>query len=113
MAAVSSPRVAHALERFAGELRQRFGGRIAEIVVFGSQARGDAHEESDVDVLVVVVALRHAEKCEISDLAYETNAEDDDWVGLSPLACSVEEAAAYRGGGRRLWRDIAREGIPL
>ena len=40
------------------ELRQRFevlyGERLGRMVLFGSQARGDAGPESDIDVLVVL-----------------------------------------------------------
>lgn len=41
-------------KRFAEELRKRLGARIKEIRLFGSRARGDAHENSDYDMLVVV-----------------------------------------------------------
>jgi len=41
-----------------GELRQRFGEfygkRLVELILFGSQARGDAAPGSDIDVLVVL-----------------------------------------------------------
>lgn len=42
-----------ALERFLREIRELAGDRIGSIVVFGSVARGEAHRDSDVDLLVV------------------------------------------------------------
>ncbi len=35
-------------------LEDVYGDRLARLVLYGSQARGDTHEESDVDVLVVL-----------------------------------------------------------
>ena len=37
-----------------GHLREIYGPRLRRLVLFGSQARGDATPESDVDVLVVL-----------------------------------------------------------
>jgi len=42
-----------ALEAFLKELKGKFGDRIEEVIVFGSYARGDYDEESDIDVLIV------------------------------------------------------------
>ena len=46
------------LRKILGELREQFeevyGDRLVEIVLYGSQARGDADAESDIDVLVVL-----------------------------------------------------------
>lgn len=36
------------------ELEDLYGDRLVRIVLYGSQVRGDAHAESDVDVLVVL-----------------------------------------------------------
>jgi predicted nucleotidyltransferase len=38
----------------ADELRRLYGGRLRRVLLFGSWARGDAHPESDVDLLVVL-----------------------------------------------------------
>lgn len=39
---------------FAALLRDRLGPRVKQVILFGSQARGDARDGSDYDVLVVV-----------------------------------------------------------
>src|SRR5919197_1515252 len=38
----------------AGDLRKLYGERLKQVVLFGSWARGDAHPESDIDLLVVL-----------------------------------------------------------
>jgi predicted nucleotidyltransferase len=48
-----APAVRAALDEAAAALRRMYGERLHALVLFGSQARGTAHDESDVDVLVV------------------------------------------------------------
>jgi predicted nucleotidyltransferase len=92
------------LARLDEALRRRFEGRLVELVLFGSYARGDAHEDSDVDVLVAIDGLTERERREVLDLAYAGGRDDS--VGLSPLAYSTADTARMRAGGRRLFRDI-------
>jgi len=40
------------LRAHAGELRERYG--VYDLAVFGSVARGEAHEDSDIDILVSI-----------------------------------------------------------
>lgn len=42
-----------ALKEFVKEVKGKYGDRIKKIVLFGSYARGDYSEESDVDVLII------------------------------------------------------------
>lgn len=96
-------------------IASRFGARLREVVLFGSWARGDAHEESDVDVLVVVDGLDETERREVMDAAYDAAASlgADDWVSICPLPYSTTQAAELRARQRRLLRDIAAEGVSL
>jgi predicted nucleotidyltransferase len=43
-----------ALEEALQGLERLYGKRLVKVVLFGSHARGDAHPESDVDLLVVL-----------------------------------------------------------
>lgn len=110
---VLRPTVAAALARFRGALADRFGDRLREVVLFGSQASGDARPDSDVDVLVIVDALTEAERREVFDLAWEADAAAEELVLLSPLPYSAEQAADLRGRERRLLLDADRDGIRL
>jgi predicted nucleotidyltransferase len=114
MARMLSPAVALALRRFRSRLAERFGERLREVVLFGSYARGEAHEESDVDVLVVVDDLSESERRDVIDLAYDVDRIDPDgWVGLCPLPFSTAQAVELRALGRGVFRDIEREGVPV
>ena len=44
----------HILEQFRRGLEGIYGSRLAEVVLFGSQARDEAWPDSDIDVLVVL-----------------------------------------------------------
>jgi uncharacterized protein (UPF0332 family)/predicted nucleotidyltransferase len=48
------PRVVEALSHFLNALLARFPNQIRRVILYGSFARGKAHEESDVDVMVIV-----------------------------------------------------------
>lgn len=84
---------------------------MVAVRLFGSHARGEASEESDIDLLVLLEGLTHAEKVRAIELGAEVSLETDTW--LSPL---VMAPAAFRDLIRleaRLALDIEREGVSL
>ena len=47
-------KLAEILHELRQELESMYGDRLVQLVLYGSQARGDADAESDIDVLVVL-----------------------------------------------------------
>src|SRR4051794_17770773 len=104
------PHLRPVLSRLAADVERAFAGRLREVALFGSYARGEAHEDSDVDVLVVIDALEPAEIATVSDVATVIALESG--VRLAPLAVSSarrrELSAAKRGLGAEIERDGSR-----
>ena len=64
-----------ALSAFTNAVRTLYGNRLERIVLFGSFARGTAHEGSDIDVAVVSKGSIQAglEIDQMSDILFEVN----------------------------------------
>ncbi len=95
----------------AAWVRERFGGRVRDVRLFGSYARGEAHEDSDVDVLVVVDGLTNAEAREIGYHTGDLLTEYD--VIVSALALSREHYDELVSRERAIVQEIQRDGVPL
>ena len=91
-------------------LRELYGPRLKRLILFGSQARGEAEPESDVDVLVVLEGLTGAyeEAKRTSRVATKAAAYRD--TALSFVHMSEEEFTDDR---RPLVWSIREDGIDL
>lgn len=107
----TSPRVERSLRRFAVELRRRFASSLRELRLFGSQARGEAGAESDVDVLVVLDAVDWRTRCQILDLAADVGL--DEGLVLSPTILDETTWRRWCRQERPLAMDVEREGVRL
>lgn len=54
LAQTSNKKLNFLLPKIKRRIRERFGEKITKIVLFGSYARGDYNQESDVDICVIV-----------------------------------------------------------
>ena len=107
-----TPAVEETLDAFVAGVRACFGQRVRSIRLFGSYARCDAHEESDVDCLVLLDRVDREDDRAVSDLA-----ADLIWqlhgVVVSPMVLSEAEFEAWKERERRTPLEIEREGIAL
>ncbi len=100
-----------AVALFTTQVRAVLADALVELRLFGSKARGDATEESDIDVLVVVSRIDPEVERQVSDAAFEASLEHD--VLVAPVLVS---RARYEDA---VWRisDLAvaveREGISV
>jgi predicted nucleotidyltransferase len=94
------------------ELRQAFetlyGDRLAQMLLYGSQARGDATPESDIDVLVVLQTVGDfdKEREQMMDIVVDLSLKYD--VLVSAMLMPMER---YRYGQGGLLTNVRREGI--
>ena len=112
MPAPLPPNVDAALRAFRASLETAFGERLREVTLFGSVARGESNEESDVDVLVVVDDIDERERRHVLDLAYDAGTLGEELVVVAPLVWSTAQASDVRSRERRITREIARDGVP-
>ena len=103
--------VAGALARIAGAVREQFGDSVVDIRLFGSHARSTAHEESDVDVAVVLNEAGWETRRDIIDLATDIGLAQG--LTLSPTVFDEATWERWRAQDRPLARDIEQEGIAL
>lgn len=85
---------------------------MKEIRLFGSHARGEATDESDVDVLVLLDSADRRDDIAITNLAADLIWQLDGVV-ISPMVMSVGEFDAWKASERRTPLEIDRDGIPL
>ena len=78
-------RIMNSISRFAEKL---FAEKLDKVILYGSYARGDFDEESDVDVMIVVdmneADLRHYEAL-FTEFSSEASLENE--VLIVPLLC--------------------------
>jgi uncharacterized protein len=97
------------LNRFKAALDAIYGSRIERVVLFGSRARGEAHEDSDYDIAVFLKPLgdRWQELDRLADLRLEFLDETGAFFDAKPYpATGYSERTP-------LMREIRREGVDL
>lgn len=100
-----------AARQFADALRGRYGEDLVDVRLFGSCARGEMREDSDVDVAVVLRVVDWRTKRDVIDLASSIGLKHA--VLLSPTVLDRVTFERWRAQERLLVMDIQRDGLPL
>lgn len=100
-----------AITAYIDRIRRRFSDRILAVVLFGSKARGDAHLESDLDLLVLVDGETSEFRSNLWEVASDISLDYD--VVLSPRVVGQARWRQMREMRLPLYRDIIADGIAL
>ncbi len=102
--------VVQLVHEFHDRLADLYGDRLKGVYLFGSHARGEAREDSDIDVAIVLEGPvnRRQESRRTSELTAALSLREN--CVLMPFFLSEEE---YVTGPYAVFRNIASEGVPV
>ncbi|MFH1540054.1 MAG: nucleotidyltransferase domain-containing protein [bacterium] len=101
---------AELLQRIKERLRELYGSRFRGLVLYGSVARGDSDDESDIDLLCLLEGpVDSREIGLIVDATYPIQLEYlDKMIHIMPV-----DIADYTAGSYPLCVEVKKEGVPV
>jgi len=99
-----------AVKELIDELKKLYGDNLSRVILYGSKARGDATEDSDVDILVVLKNIQNfsLERKKVKEISWRLSYKYD--LLLSIIIRSEQE---YMRKDTPLLMNIEKEGIVL
>ncbi len=107
------PNAASVINRFAGSVKKLLGNRYCKMIIYGSYARGDFKEKSDIDIMILVdIPEEDIWKYEntVYDLAYDIMM--DTGFDISPVIKNINQFN-YWADTLPYYRNINKEGVVL
>ena len=102
-----------ALTEFVRRIREALPTNVIDVRLFGSEARGEASPESDLDVLVVVQpdADRVPLEDRIIDIAFDVNLDFNVYISPRVVTPAILNHPVW--SQTPFIRNVTRESIPL
>ena len=98
------------LDELRAGLQELYGDRLKQVILYGSFARGEAHPESDIDIVVVLRGPVNLgmETGRMGTLLAELNLNYGELVSVFPIS-----EADYLKAKDIFWRNVKCEGGPV
>ena len=99
-----------AIETCKNVLAQHYGDCLRSVILYGSAARQELTDSSDIDLLVLLSQpLDYFKELRIIvDLLYPVQLEANHWISAKPA-----DFDEFKAGINQLYRNVKREGIVL
>lgn len=108
-------KISNVVDEFVKGANTILGNRVKKIILYGSYARGDYHEDSDIDIMILT-DLTDDEMYDffvkISDMAYDIEDENNFDITLSPLVKNIDKFN-YWLEALPFYMNVQREGVIL
>lgn len=98
--------------KLAAKVRERLTeslGKSVKVIMFGSQARGDATKYSDIDLFVIVPTLDDKVRYLISDVTWEVGFEAGKVISAIPTTKEKMKQYSFLP----LYKNVKKEGIAV
>lgn len=102
-----TPNEVAAIYAFVEKIKELFGEKIISVILYGSKARGDAQFDSDIDLLVLMIADDYLMRRVILQSAAKVSLDFD--LLLSVMAMSKESWLEREG--LYIYTNIQKDGI--
>ena len=109
------PKVNKAILEFIKGVKKILGERAKKIILYGSYARGDYNDSSDVDIMILtdlsddeIIEYRN----KIWDYAYDIEWDNDFEISLSPLIKNIDKFN-YWLEALPFYMNVQKEGVIL
>jgi predicted nucleotidyltransferase len=102
-------KIKEVLREFRAELEKRYGDKLKNIILYGSWARGDATEKSDIDLLIVLgeEIIPGKEMDRMIEIITEINLKHNVLISVYPVS-----EKDYSTVNSPLLINVRREGVP-
>lgn len=101
------------LMEFVEKLKPIYGDALKSVILYGSYARGEEREDSDVDILLLLDLTQQemeAKDGELCELTFEYEVERD--LDISPVTLTVSEFLRWRNVHEFL-QNVQKDGVTL
>lgn len=97
-------------EVFIEKIKNRYGERLSKVVLYGSYARGDQHEESDIDFMIILndSKLQPEKVGIVGQLITEIKEQFNVLISILPVTID-----RYMFSDRLFYKNVRREGIVI
>ena len=106
-------RVVDLLKQYVNKIKAIYGSHLKTVILYGSYARGDYSEDSDIDIMILLnITDLEIENYghKLSDMTYDFNMDYD--VDIKPIA-KYDEHFRYWLKAYPFYANVEREGIKL
>ncbi|MCI8699940.1 MAG: nucleotidyltransferase domain-containing protein [Clostridia bacterium] len=103
------------IEEFTKKTKILLGEHLKQIILYGSYARGDFNENSDIDIMILIdmndIELENYYE-KIIELSYDIESKNNFKIHLSPLVKNIDKFN-YWLDTIPFYMNIEREGVSL
>lgn len=103
------------IDEFVKGVNEILGNRVKKIILYGSYARGDYNESSDIDIMILTDLMdtemvKYRDK--IWDYAYDLECNNNFTIHLSPTIRNIDKYN-IRTNFVPFYKNVNREGVVL